>query len=402
MSTRTAAWFAVSLGSLNIVFALLSLLFAALNGYSLPYFFDGLIGPLLAVSFSVIGVVIASHRPGNPVGWIFLAVGFSQGLVSFANTYAEYALITEPGSLPGGPVMSWLGQLVWFPGASLMFTFALLLFPDGRLPSPRWRPLAWISAVPLVVFVPGAASLYPHRGRAFMENPNQFEPGGILGALLGVMFPLMLVCGLASVISLVVRFRRSRGIERQQLKWFTYAAAVTLGGLVMNEALSLGIAGNLLFLPFIPSIPVAAGIAILRYGLYEIDILINRTLVYGLLTATLAAVYFGGVSATQTIFRTLTGQERQSQLAIVVSTLVIAALFNPLRRRIQSFIDRRFYRSKYDAAKTLAAFSAKLRDETDLDALSDDLTSVIRETMQPSHVSLWLRPDTASKGQQAD
>ena len=402
MSARAAVWFAVSLGSLNIVFALSSLLFAALNGYSLPYFFDGLIGPLLAVSFSVIGVVIASHRPGNPIGWIFLAIGFSQGLVSFANTYAEYALITEPGSLPGGPVMSWLGQLVWFPGASLMFTFALLLFPDGRLPSPRWRPLAWISAVPLVVFVPGAASLYPHRGRAFMENPNQFEPGGILGALLGVMFPLMLVCGLASVISLVVRFRRSRGIERQQLKWFTYAAAVTLGGLVMNEALSLGIAGNLLFLPFIPSIPVAAGIAILRYGLYEIDILINRTLVYGLLTATLAAVYFGGVSATQTIFRTLTGQERQSQLAIVVSTLVIAALFNPLRRRIQSFIDRRFYRRKYDAAKTLAAFSAKLRDETDLDALSDDLTSVIRETMQPSHVSLWLRPDTASKGQQAD
>jgi hypothetical protein len=134
MSARTAVWFAVSLGSLNIVFALSSLLFAALNGYSLPYFFDGLIGPLLAVSFSVIGVVIASHRPGNPIGWIFLAVGFSQGLVSFANTYAEYALITEPGSLPGGPVMSWLGQLVWFPGASLMFTFALLLFPDGRLP----------------------------------------------------------------------------------------------------------------------------------------------------------------------------------------------------------------------------------------------------------------------------
>ena len=400
MSTRTTVWFAVSLGSLNIVFALSSLLFAALNGYSLPYFFDGLIGPLLAVSFSVIGVVIASHRPGNPIGWIFLAIGFSQGLVSFANTYAEYALITEPGSLPGGPVMSWLGQLVWFPGASLMFTFALLLFPDGRLPSPRWRPLAWISAVPLVVFVPGAASLYPHRGRAFMENPNQFEPGGILGTLLGVMFPLMLVCGLASVISLVVRFRRSRGIERQQLKWFTYAAAVTLGGLVMNEALSLGIAGNLLFLPFIPSIPVAAGIAILRYGLYEIDILINRTLVYGLLTATLAAVYFGGVTATQAIFRTLSGQEQQSQLAIVISTLVIAALFMPLGRRIQGFIDRRFYRRKYDARKTLEAFSAKLRDETDLDALSDDLVGVVRETMQPAHVSLWLRPDTGSKSQQ--
>jgi hypothetical protein len=141
---------------------------------------------------------------------------------------------------------------------------------------------------------------------------------------------------------------------------------------------------------------------VLRYRLYDIDLLINRTLVYGSLTAVLALVYFGGVAATQAIFRTITGHEEQPQLAVVVSTLVIAALFNPLRRRIQGFIDRRFYRKKYDAAKTLEAFSAKLRDETDLDALSDDLTSVVRETMQPAHVSLWLRPDTTSKGQQAD
>jgi hypothetical protein len=403
MSTRPAAWFALSVCSLNIAFALSSLLFAALNGYSLPLFFDGLIGPLLALSFSVVGAIIASHRSGNPIGWLFLAVGFSQGLVSFANTYAEYALITEPGSLPGGPVMSWLGQLAWFPGLSLMFTFALLLFPDGRLPSPLWRPVAWVSVVPLVLFVLFAASLYRYRGRAFMENPNQFEPGGILGALVSVVFPLVLVCGLASVLSLVVRFRRSQGIERQQLKWFTYAAAVTLGGLVMNEALSLGIAGNLLFLPFIPSIPVAAGIAVLRYGLYEIDILINRTLVYGSLTVLLVAVYFGGVAATQAIFRALTGQEQQSQLAVVVSTLAIAALFNPLRRRIQAFIDRRFYRRRYDAAKTLEVFSAKLRDETDLDALHVELVGVVRQTMQPAHVSLWLRSDTVSKkGEQKD
>jgi hypothetical protein len=148
--------------------------------------------------------------------------------------------------------------------------------------------------------------------------------------------------------------------------------------------------------------PVAVGIAILRYRLYEIDLLIKRTLVYGALTALLAVVYFGGVTATQTIFRTLTGQQQQPQLAAVVSTLVIAALFNPLRRRIQAFTDRRFYRRKYDAAKTLEAFSAKLRDETDLDALSGDLVGVVRETMQPAHVSLWLRPDTAPKAEQAD
>jgi hypothetical protein len=161
---------------------------------------------------------------------------------------------------------------------------------------------------------------------------------------------------------------------------------------LLEDAVTLSFAG----------VPVAVGIAILRYRLYEIDLLINRTLVYGSLTATLALVYFSGVATTQAILRTLTGQQEQPQLAIVVSTLVIAALFNPLRRRIQSFIDRRFYRRKYDARKTLEAFSAKLRDETDLDALSDDLVRVVRETMQPAHVSLWLRPDTVSKGKQAD
>jgi ADP-ribosylglycohydrolase len=149
-------------------------------------------------------------------------------------------------------------------------------------------------------------------------------------------------------------------------------------------------------------VPIAVGFAVLKYRLYEIDLLINRTLVYGSLTALLALVYFGGVATTQAVFRALTGQEEQPQLAEVVSTLVIATLFNPLRRRIQSFIDRRFYRHKYDAAKTLEAFSAKLRDETDLDALSYDLVGVVRETMQPAHVSLWLRPETSSRGQQAD
>jgi hypothetical protein len=193
------------------------------------------------------------------------------------------------------------------------------------------------------------------------------------------------------------------------MKWITYASGAMFTMIVLtimldvvaaNSALA-NVVGTLTGAVF-AGIPVAVGIAILRYRLYEIDIIINRTLVYGFLTAMLALVYFGGVTTTQAIFRALTGQEQQPQIAIVVSTLVIAALFNPLRRRIQGFIDRRFYRRKYDARKTLDTFAAKLRDQTDLDALSDDLVGVVRETKQPAHVSLWLRPDTVSKGQHSD
>ena len=242
-----------------------------------------------------------------------------------------------------------------------------------------------------------------------IKNPLGMESAaGVLGVIGSVVVPPLLGVMIASVMSLVVRFRRSEGVERQQIKWFAYSAAllatsIILGPILTNfvPVLEFGPYANVVQILGVSSIPVATGIAILRYRLYEIDLLINRTLVYGFLTASLALIYFGGVTATQAIFRALTAQQQQPQLAIVVSILVIAALFNPLRRRIQSFIDRRFYRRKYDARKTLQAFSAKLRDETDLEALSDDLVGVVRETMQPAHVFLWLRPDTpAKKGEQ--
>jgi hypothetical protein len=217
----------------------------------------------------------------------------------------------------------------------------------------------------------------------------------------------MLVAGLGAVVSLFFRFRRARGDERQQIKWFVSASVLSVAFVFAwnflldaeSELLQASLA--LVSLTLAPAIPIATGIAILRYRLYDIDIIVNRTLVYGLLTGMLATVYFGGVTATQAILRTLTGQEQQPQLAVVVSTLAIAALFHPLRRRIQTFTDRRFYRSKYDAAKTLEAFSAKLRDETDLGALSDDLVGVVRETMQPAHVSLWLRQPDRDAGRRA-
>jgi hypothetical protein len=213
---------------------------------------------------------------------------------------------------------------------------------------------------------------------------------------------LVFTGGLVASAALILRLRRGSWVERQQIKWLAYAAAVATGGsiLVYTPPEALGArwvtsVGYVVVELGVLGIPISIGIAILRYRLYEIDTLINRTLVYGALTVLLAVVYFGGVTATEAVFRTITGQQRQPQLAIVVSTLVIAALFNPVRRRIQSFIDRRFYRSKYDARKTLEAFSTKLRDETDLDSLSDDLVGVVRETMQPAHVSLWLRPDAS-------
>jgi hypothetical protein len=223
-----------------------------------------------------------------------------------------------------------------------------------------------------------------------------YDIGGVaFGVFILVNFGLLAL----SAVSLVLRLRQATGVERQQLKWFVYAVA--LFALVFPPSV-LALGDGRLIVALLPLVPAAAGIAILKHRLYDIDILINRTLVYGSLTALLALIYFGGVTATQAVFRALTGQEQQPQLAIVASTLVIAALFNPLRRRVQGFIDRRFYRKKYDARKTLEAFSAKLRDETDLEALNNELVGVIAETVQPVHVALWLRPDTTSTHQQTD
>ena len=227
-----------------------------------------------------------------------------------------------------------------------------------------------------------------------------YAPQTVGSPVVAVWFGLLCASGLASAASLVIRFRRSRGEERLQLKWVAYAAAITVAAVVPAIAVTRGGPPSLIIVIAAPLVPVAAGVAILRYRLYEIDVLINRTLVYGSLTASLAAVYVGSVVVLQTVLRALTGQE--TQLAVVASTLAIAALFNPLRRRIQDFIDRRFYRRKYDAAKILEAFSAKLRDETDLDTLTNYLGEVVEETMQPAHVSLWLRPDTTPKSEPAE
>jgi hypothetical protein len=411
MSHRIAAWLAWSLCALCVALAAASPILGLLNGRTMGEMFTAWSGPsivalaTLIVLFSFVGALIVSHRPENPIGWIFLAVGFFYGLLA-ADQYAIYALLTNPGSLPWGAEASWLGQWIWAPGLGLILVFLPLLFPDGHPPSHRWRPVAWLGGLSIGLgVVSSMIVLWPERGPALVTGDE--SPSHVLQVLVVfVAFPLMLLAGVGAVISLFVRFRRARGVERQQIKWFASAAALTLVWiLVFGESTLRGLPGvivDLSALLVIPSIPIATGIAILRYRLYDIDRIINRTLVYGSLTLMLALVYFGVVTATQALFHTLSGQERLPQLVVVASTLAIAALFVPLRRRIQSFIDRRFYRSKYDARKTLEAFSAKLREETDLEALNSELVGVVRETMQPAHVSVWLRPDTAPKGKEAN
>jgi hypothetical protein len=357
----------------------------------------------------MLGVLVASRRPEHPVGWLFCAIGFLAGADLFCTQYATYALLAQPGALPAGEAAAWVRSWFGVVGGGLG-VFLLLLFPDGRLPSARWRYLAWFNAAVIflgalwVAFAPG-----PLDGLGPIRNPLGIDSLKIAGA--GSAFDVYEVPWFVIVVvattSVFVRLHGAGLEERQQIKWFAYAAVVLTSTILLRvltfslpipASVSLTVEG-LIALGLV-SVAGATAIAILKYRLYEIDLLINRTLVYGALTAILAALYFGGIVVLQRVFVALTGEK--STLAVVASTLVIAALFNPLRRRIQGFIDRRFYRSKYDAAKTLEAFSAKLRDETDLDALSEGLTSVVRETMQPAHVSLWLRPEKGSKGAQAE
>src|SRR5215210_6606891 len=402
MSRRTAAWLAWSLWALSVTLTALSLLILVLiRSHPNTHIFDWWLGNALVVIDVSVGAIVASHRPENPVGWLLCLSGVVIGTDSFAAQYAIYALLAQPNSLPAGEAMAWIASWL-LPAMIGLQVFYLLLFPTGRLPSRRWRWLAWLTVAFIVVgvilsaFSPGA----PMGALGPIRNPLGIEGfTNVYKALLYTISPLLYV---AVALSVFMRLRYAVGVEHQQIKWLAYAAAAWALGIIFN-VITLAIDTPLWFeraaLAYFTvageAVPIAIGIAILRYRLYEIDTLINRTLVYGSLTTTLVALYFGGIVVLQRLFVLLTGQK--STLAVVASTLLIAALFTPLRRRIQSFIDRRFYRRKYDTRKTLEAFSARLREETNLDAVSGDLVGVVRETMQPAHVSLWLRPDTAPK-----
>jgi hypothetical protein len=408
MSTRTASWLAWSLAGLCVAMFLASIVLHVLAHSSQePTSTGDTLSELLIffsfLAFPMVGALVASRHPKNPVGWICLTVGLFWTLIFLGDSI--------PGSGPYPVTIAALTQAIWIPPVGLLGIYLILLFPDGKLPSRRWRPLAWLSGMVMVLaslgitFSPG-----PLEGHPGVSNPLGLEgaPPWVFTAGIAILL-LLPLCMIASALSLVLRYRRSWGEEREQIKWIAFAASV-VGLLYLITMVSSftfsgpwGAAGTPLWLGLLQqvslvsftAVPIAVGFAVLKYRLYDIDLLINRTLVYGSLSATLVVLYFGGIVVLQGVFVALTGEK--STLAVVASTLLIAALFNPLRRGIQGFIDRRFYRNKYDARKTLDVFSVKLRNETDLDALSSDLVGVVRETVQPSHVSLWLRPDAALK-----
>ena len=397
MSHRAAARLAGSLLALYVVLSAagIALLAASPGDPAAPstVFFEVVFGSVLLV-FAAVGAVVASRRPENPIGWLFCALAIFNGVWLFAYGYASYALFAAPGSLPGGRAAALSAQLLETPPPAILM-FLLLLFPTGGLPGPRWRVLAvvivvWIGVVNLQLAVtPGRFELMPS-----VENPvgsEALEPLTRLG-----LFPVGIVLFVAAFASLAVRFRRARGVERQQLKWFVFFASLVAFYLVLGaiaeatlpESRLADYVFGTLFALLIAGVPISVGLAVLRYRLYEIDRIVNRALVYGLLTATLALTYVGSVLLLQLLLRPLT---EESDLAIAGSTLAVAALFRPARSRFQRAVDHRFYRRKYDAIQTLESFSARLRDELDIDALAAELRGVVRETMQPAHVSLWLR-----------
>lgn len=349
---------------------------------------DAQITTLTAVAFggvAAVGAVVAARRPDNAVGWLLSVAAFSMAALQLAGALADR--LAAGGSDGGRAVdlLRWLGEWGWVPAFVALFALFPLLFPTGAPPAPRWRAVAWIALGAAVVDVVA---------NAFAPGPLGSEPGvenplGIAGFPSDLIRPVadwaLLAATAAAIASLVVRYRRSRGVERRQLQW------VLLAGVVLLVCLLAGATGQDVFWPALMvgvlALSAAVAVAMLRYRLYDIEVVVNRALVYGALTATLAATYLGAVLLLRLVAVPLTGD---SGLAVAASTLAVAALFRPARTRIQSAVDRRFYRRKYDAQRTVQGFAARLRDEVDLATVTAELRAAVGDTMGPAHVSLWL------------
>lgn len=417
LSTRTTTLLAWSSWILVMVAATVSFILRTQNSavlnelvHGVQYFQEvlywNILIPLSVPAYATVGAIVASRRPHISVGWLCLGLALLVGVQDLAWQYAQRTLEIAPGSLPAGPLLAMLANVLGVFESPLSYILLLLVFPTGHFLSSRWRLLAGITV--LVCIIGMLTTLFGpqiHAGEhTAVANPIGIhgiqviaDPLGMIGNWYLTLVPLPVA------ISIIVRFRRAGRVERQQLKWLVYIGTVSI------------VVGVISYLPLSPyvsviigafsiagvsiGIPISIGIALLRYRLYDIDALINRTLVYGTLTALLALIYFGLIITLQYLLRGMFAQ--QNDVVIVASTLVIAALFQPLRTRIQNIIDRRFYRRKYDAARTLAAFSTTIRDGVDPNQLSEQIVTIVQETMQPTHVSLWLRPPAPDSKHQA-
>jgi hypothetical protein len=410
MTRPTTTTVAASLWALAVTLVAATLVLIAWSrGVRLPAGFDltGTGDTLRYLIPATMGALLAVRRPRNPIGWVLLVMGLSYAAYPFVTWYTAAALFVAADPLPAWRAVAWAGNWVWVPSLACL-GLALLLFPTGRPPSPRWRPIAWVAvAATAAVMVLGAGQPGTLQAAAFVTDPSVTarltNPLGVAVLPPRLVEPILLAILATQVLaagSLLVRFRRSRGVERQQLKWVAYAALLLglhQGGLALAHLAGLTgpdwvaplwvrLVENLTF----GFLFVAIAVAVLRYRLYEIDRLINRTLVYGLLTALLGAVYVGIVLILGPLFGGIGGEP--PSWAVAGATLAVAALFGPARRRIQQAVDRRFNRRRYDTAKTIEAFTARLREEIDLDTLSAELLAVVDQTMEPTRASLWLRP----------
>jgi hypothetical protein len=418
MSTRTATWLAWFLWTLSVILGAFDLVGSVMSATPPPTIDAAIpqslfiaisivinvLSALMTLAFTTVGALVVARRPGNRIGWLLCGVALSDNMRGAGWSYAWYALAAHPGALPAGKLVLWIATVAFAFTAGLI-VFVFLLFPDGRLPSRRWRPLAWLTAgVMAATFLVAALAPWPPEEFGPLGNPRNpigiASPlGDLLVQLLPKLFQLQFALLILAALALIFRFRRARGPERQQLKWVTSAIALVSlvsftfwlpGGWRWALTVSWGYLVALLYVLAFATVPISIGIAVLRYRLYDIDIIIRRTLIYGVLTSLLALVYFSNVLLLQSLFRGFTGQQ-PNQFVTVLSTLTIAVLFTPLRRRVQDIIDHRFYRRKYNAEQVLAAFGAAMRNETDLTQLTIELLAVVQETMQPTHVSLWLR-----------
>jgi hypothetical protein len=343
---------------------------------------------IFAVTFTWVGAALVWRRPKNAIGWLLLSVGAVAATQVLLAEYAIFGIIGRPSPITGAVFAGWVVSWVWVIEVTLVAVFLLLLFPDGHFLSPRWRGVAWLGGGSAAIAAFGLAfNAGPLNNAPYAQNPYPLFGDADLSVFFWAMAGLGLA-GIGAATSLFVRYRRSRGTERQQLKWLAVEAivisiAVIVGTFEQNHKWA-----SLFLISAIALAPVMIGIAVLRYRLYDIDVLINRAIVYGATTAGIGAAFFAGIIVLQAALRPVTGG---SEVAVAASTLLCFALFQPVRRRVQSAVDQRFYRSRYDATRTLDLFTSRLAGEVDLDAVGAELARAVATTVRPVHVSLWLR-----------